>query len=95
MTSTEITTAGPADNPEKDEQKIVLKASNGKERVHGEEKDTPVPDYQDFQLSWTGRLIFFTLAVLSLMVSLDGTSISVALPVGLSSNRLKDLLTVA
>ncbi|KAJ0416959.1 major facilitator superfamily domain-containing protein [Aspergillus carlsbadensis] len=40
-----------------------------------------VPDHRDFKLSNTGRLIFFALAVLSLMVSLDGTSISVALPI--------------
>ncbi|KAH8429032.1 uncharacterized protein LDX57_006703 [Aspergillus melleus] len=37
-------------------------------------------NYQDFKLSLSGKLIFFTLAVLTLMVSLDGTSISVALP---------------
>lgn len=40
-----------------------------------------VPNYQDFKLTNTGRLIFCALAVLTLMVSLDGTSISVALPV--------------
>lgn len=44
------------------------------------------PNYQDFKLTNTGRLIFCALAVLTLMVSLDGTSISVALPV-LSSAR--------
>ncbi|KAK1144933.1 hypothetical protein N8T08_004648 [Aspergillus melleus] len=37
-------------------------------------------NHQDFKLSPSGKLIFFTLAVLTLMVSLDGTSISVALP---------------
>ncbi|KAA8645402.1 uncharacterized protein ATNIH1004_006821 [Aspergillus tanneri] len=35
---------------------------------------------ETFKLSLTGRLIFVTLAILTLMVSLDGTSISVALP---------------
>lgn len=39
------------------------------------------PNYQGFKLTNTGRLIFCALAVLTLMVSLDGTSISVALPV--------------
>ncbi|CBF82817.1 hypothetical protein AN3383.2 [Aspergillus nidulans FGSC A4] len=38
------------------------------------------PDYQAFKLTATGRLIFCALAVLTLMVALDGTSISVALP---------------
>lgn len=38
-------------------------------------------NYEDFKLSLAGKFIFFTLAVLTLMVSLDGTSISVALPV--------------
>ncbi|KAL5358619.1 major facilitator superfamily domain-containing protein [Aspergillus floccosus] len=80
MTSTEITAAGVAGRPEKDEEEIKKKETDEKTRLHGEEKNTPAPDYQDFQLSWTGRLIFFTLAILSLMVSLDGTSISVALP---------------
>ncbi|KAI9045890.1 MFS general substrate transporter [Aspergillus affinis] len=37
-------------------------------------------NYDGFKLSLSGKLIFFTLAVLTLMVSLDGTSISVALP---------------
>jgi hypothetical protein len=36
---------------------------------------------EDFKLSGRGILIFFTLAVLTLMAALDGTSISVALPV--------------
>ncbi|KAL2823453.1 major facilitator superfamily domain-containing protein [Aspergillus cavernicola] len=45
-----------------------------------EEISPNAPDYSDFQLSNSGRLIFFALAVLTLMVSLDGTSISVALP---------------
>ncbi|KAL4882436.1 major facilitator superfamily domain-containing protein [Aspergillus karnatakaensis] len=37
-------------------------------------------DISHFKLTNTGRLIFCALAVLTLMVSLDGTSISVALP---------------
>ncbi|KAL2864366.1 major facilitator superfamily domain-containing protein [Aspergillus lucknowensis] len=44
------------------------------------DKDGDVAEHRDFKLSTTGRLIFFALAVLTLMVSLDGTSISVALP---------------
>ncbi|KAL5049029.1 hypothetical protein BDW71DRAFT_204786 [Aspergillus fruticulosus] len=40
----------------------------------------PAPDYRTFKLTATGRLIFCALAVLTLMVALDGTSISVALP---------------
>ncbi|KAL3492339.1 hypothetical protein BJX62DRAFT_236370 [Aspergillus germanicus] len=36
---------------------------------------------QENDLSNAGRLIFFALAALTLMVALDGTSISVALPV--------------
>ncbi|RDW87103.1 uncharacterized protein DSM5745_03745 [Aspergillus mulundensis] len=43
--------------------------------------EEPAPDYASFRLTVTGRLIFCALAVLTLMVSLDGTSISVALPV--------------
>ncbi|KAL4974122.1 major facilitator superfamily domain-containing protein [Aspergillus desertorum] len=42
--------------------------------------DDPAPDYQTFKLTATGWLIFCSLAVLTLMVALDGTSISVALP---------------
>ncbi|KAL3468696.1 major facilitator superfamily domain-containing protein [Aspergillus californicus] len=44
-------------------------------------QDAEVPNYTDFKLSKSGRLIFFALAVLTLVVSLDGTSISVALPI--------------
>lgn len=36
---------------------------------------------EEFALGKRGMLVFFTLAVLTLMVALDGTSISVALPV--------------
>lgn len=36
---------------------------------------------EEFALGRRGILVFFTLAVLTLMVALDGTSISVALPV--------------
>ncbi|KAL5333064.1 major facilitator superfamily domain-containing protein [Aspergillus crustosus] len=51
--------------------------------VHDEEKQTSdgdASDNADFKLSTTGRLIFCALAVLTLMVAIDGTSISVALP---------------
>ncbi|KAL4805330.1 major facilitator superfamily domain-containing protein [Aspergillus unguis] len=41
--------------------------------------------YQDFELTRSGWLIFCALAVLTLMVALDGTSISVALP-GMASS---------
>ncbi|KAL4919045.1 major facilitator superfamily domain-containing protein [Aspergillus aurantiobrunneus] len=64
---------------------IDLPQTHAKDKdVQDEEKqykgEDEVPDYQDFKLSNTGRLIFCALAVLALMVSLDGTSISVALP---------------
>lgn len=36
---------------------------------------------EDFQLSKRGRFVVLTLAVLTLMAALDGTSLSVALPV--------------
>lgn len=36
---------------------------------------------EEFSLGKRGMLVFFTLATLTLMVALDGTSISVALPV--------------
>jgi hypothetical protein len=38
-------------------------------------------DEDDFTLSNRGKLVFVTLAVLTLMAALDGTSLSVALPV--------------
>jgi hypothetical protein len=38
---------------------------------------------EKFALGRRGQLVFFTLAVLSLMAALDGTSLSVALPVSL------------
>lgn len=38
-------------------------------------------DEDEFTLSNRGRLVFMTLAVLTLMAALDGTSLSVALPV--------------
>ncbi|KAL4930378.1 major facilitator superfamily domain-containing protein [Aspergillus undulatus] len=57
------------------------KNSSGKdEGVEGNDSAT-AGDYRDFKLTNTGRLIFCALAVLTLMVSLDGTSISVALPI--------------
>ncbi|PTU22073.1 hypothetical protein P175DRAFT_0508935 [Aspergillus ochraceoroseus IBT 24754] len=59
-------------------------ASNAKD-VDDEEKQPQneakeAVNSKDFTLTIKGRLVFFTLAVLTLMVSLDGTSISVALP---------------
>lgn len=48
---------------------------------------SPAPSAKDspgvagFSLGKRGILVFFTLSVLTLMVALDGTSISVALPV--------------
>ncbi|KAL4962182.1 MDR family MFS transporter [Aspergillus stella-maris] len=68
---------------------IVVEANcepRSKSAIEDEEKQSKdevdsAPDYQDFELSNTGRLIFCALAVLTLMVALDGTSISVALPI--------------
>ncbi|KAL4734048.1 major facilitator superfamily domain-containing protein [Aspergillus similis] len=64
------------DNPqEKDKRK------NGLHDVENQSNGgDAAPDYQNFKLTATGRLIFCALAVLTLMVALDGTSISVALP---------------
>jgi hypothetical protein len=39
------------------------------------------PDQEDFKLGMRFYLAFATLSILTLMVALDGTSISVALPV--------------
>ncbi|OJJ46149.1 hypothetical protein ASPZODRAFT_66930 [Penicilliopsis zonata CBS 506.65] len=36
---------------------------------------------EEFALGWRGILVFFTLCILSLMAALDGTSLSVALPI--------------
>ncbi|KIA75956.1 hypothetical protein HK57_00239 [Aspergillus ustus] len=54
--------------------------TNDEEKNKDESHEDVAPDHRDYKLSMTGRLIFFALAVLTLMVSLDGTSISVALP---------------
>jgi hypothetical protein len=43
------------------------------------------PGLPEFTLGRRGILAFFTLSVLTLMVALDGTSISVALPVRVST----------
>lgn len=65
------------DNPqEKDRQNEGVRDVEN----HSNDGDS-APDYQTFKLTATGRLIFCALAVLTLMVALDGTSISVALPV--------------
>lgn len=55
---------------------------------------------EKFALGRRGQLVFFTLAVLTLMAALDGTSLSVALPVsrldylyllsGIESNQYQD-----
>ncbi|KAL3435969.1 major facilitator superfamily domain-containing protein [Aspergillus tetrazonus] len=64
------------DNPhEKDRQNEGVRDVEN----HSNDGDS-APDYQTFKLTATGRLIFCALAVLTLMVALDGTSISVALP---------------
>lgn len=55
--------------------------SLSREEKPTEENTEFLTNYEQFKLSLSGKLIFFTLAVLTLMVSLDGTSISVALPV--------------
>ncbi|KAL4884842.1 major facilitator superfamily domain-containing protein [Aspergillus karnatakaensis] len=43
--------------------------------------DNITPEMDEFVLGRRGQLAFFTLSVLTLMVALDGTSISVALPI--------------
>lgn len=45
---------------------------------------TDLPPDDAFKLGRRGALVFFTLAVLTLMAALDGTSLSVALPVCVS-----------
>lgn len=50
-----------------------------------EEDEPPTQAQLDgFSLGRRGQMVFFSLAVLALMVALDGTSLSVALPVGFS-----------
>lgn len=44
-------------------------------------ESAPMAPGEDFQLSKRGRFVVLTLAVLTLMAALDGTSLSVALPV--------------
>lgn len=44
------------------------------------------PADDSFSISLRGKLVFFTLAVLTLMAALDGTSLSVALPVSYLSH---------
>ncbi|KAL4953502.1 major facilitator superfamily domain-containing protein [Aspergillus filifer] len=55
----------------------VASASSG--QVNPNSKTTP--DMDEFVLGRRGILAFFTLSVLALMVALDGTSLSVALPI--------------
>lgn len=61
----------------------TVEMSDLEEIVLGEDskQNEKILDHDDFKLSMTGQLVFLTLSVLSLMVALDGTSISVALPV--------------
>lgn len=50
---------------------------------------------EEFSLGRKGTIIFFALTILTLMVALDGTSISVALPVGgILSNILLGALII-
>ena len=51
-------------------------------------------DHKDekFALGRRGQLVFFTLAVLTLMAALDGTSLSVALPVCLPNHSYPSTL---
>lgn len=91
MASSEITVI-PEDAREDSLSTATLQTSGAPEKAadlkYGDTQDEEkqakvegVPNYHDFKLTNTGRLIFCALAVLTLMVSLDGTSISVALPV--------------
>lgn len=68
---------------EAETQRQVVEMDSLDETVPGEDskRSDESPDYDDFKLSVSGQLVFLTLAVLTLMVALDGTSISVALPV--------------
>lgn len=53
-------------------------------RVAGKPSSTMSSDQQPeqkFSLDWRGQVVIFTLCVLTLMAALDGTSLSVALPV--------------
>lgn len=47
---------------------------------------------EEFALGRRGQLVFFTLAVLTLMAALDGTSLSVALPVCLPDQSYSSTL---
>jgi hypothetical protein len=47
-------------------------------------KKTKKSDDDKFALGRRGILVFFTLSVLTLMAALDGTSLSVALPVSIN-----------
>lgn len=72
---------------------------------HGSEKPVPLtnnsgassvmtsdpPPDDGFKLGRRGELVFFTLAVLALMAALDGTSLSVALPVRISVSQRRHL----
>ncbi|CEL06579.1 hypothetical protein ASPCAL09752 [Aspergillus calidoustus] len=70
----------PSASGQKQENDVEEKAIHDEEKTK-DEIEEEAPDQRDFHLSNTGRLIFFALAVLTLMVALDGTSISVALPI--------------
>jgi hypothetical protein len=49
-------------------------------------------DDEKFALGRRGILVFFTLAVLTLMAALDGTSLSVALPVSIRLKIAADIV---
>ena len=52
-------------------------------RDEGRDQEDSDKKAKEFVLGRRGQLVFFTLAVLTLMAALDGTSLSVALPVSL------------
>lgn len=82
MVSCEIMAAEPVAQERKDTQPNgTTEQHDANEQQTNQDAVETTPSYDDFKLSVMGRVIFFTLAVLTLMVSLDGTSISVALPV--------------
>lgn len=86
----------------------TFSSSHGSEKVAHTVGDTSRPSSimsnnqqpeKKFSLDWRGRVVLFTLCILTLMAALDGTSLSVALPVSIHfiftqmsiSNRLKTI----
>lgn len=78
-------TSASMPEPETDRQTVEM--SDFEEMVLEEDgkRSEENSAHGDFKLSVSGQLVFLTLSVLTLMVALDGTSISVALPVRTSS----------